>query len=877
MKARKQVSPAAEPRRGRPLRFYLVGLVLLFVVAAAAGIWSGWVQAQRDAMAAARKDADFGARKGAEQITKGLNVVRSTVDSVAQNPGIGQVFANPKACQLTFTLQDGGDGGHLDLLGPDGMIVCSSRPPKGAEATAYVGASWLPAASKAPQTVTPATDGRTGHPAILITAPIAGTGVVAAFVDLNAVGAIAGGSIGGARELEFVITTADRSTILARWPDGDRWAGTPTGSSRFTAPDATADGIDVTGAQRMYGQAVVDGAGWPVWAGADRAATLLPAYRLAQRQALIVAIGLLAGLLGTGLVYRRIARPISRLRAAVHAATVSGSLDTPVPVKGPREVGDLGAEFSNLFAAVDRELTERRRAEEVAREHERNYRQMFDASPYPIYLFDVENLAIIAVNDAAVQYYGHSRDTLLAMDLTALSPAEDGAALRAATAGAEPVERARKQRHLKSDGTVTEVSVTSHLTSFAGRTARCAFVDDITEREHLERRLRQSERLESLGHLAGGIAHDFNNLLSIINGYATMSAADVEPIAAADPAWRPLHSDLLEIAAAGDRATALTRQLLAFARADAVVELRVLDLNDVVSDVDKLLRRTLGEDIELISHLTDEPRQIKADVGRLEQVLVNLAVNARDAMPGGGKLTIDTDLVHVDEHYAEQHPGLRTGSYMRLRVSDTGVGMTRATLERAFEPFFTTKPKGHGTGLGLATIYGIVTQTGGHAQIYSEVGQGTTVAALFPVTDEAAGPAETRSTTPQPGSGQTILLVEDNDSLRELTERILQRSGYTVLSAATAADARDIAANRTDVDLLLTDVVMPDLNGPDLAALLRADQPSLGIIFMSGYAETVLAARSALPPGAILLNKPVTADHLLTTVARVLHTETVVR
>jgi PAS domain S-box-containing protein len=884
MKAWKQVSPTADlgaeaagPRRGRPLRFYLVGLVLLFVVAAAAGIWSGWVQAERDAMAAARKDAEFGARKGAEQVGEGLMVVRSTVDGLAQNPGVGQIFANPKACQLAFSLRSDGGGGHLDVLGPDGTIVCSSQPPKVTEATAYAGAPWLPAASKGPQTITPAMDARTGHPAILITAPIAGTGLVAAFVDLNALGEIAGDSFGGARELEFIIATADKSTIIARWPDGGRWVGTPTENSRFTAPERTGEGIDVTGARRMYAQAVVESAGWRVWAGADRAGTLLPAYRLAQRQALIVAIGLLAGLLATALVYRRIARPISRLRAAVHAATVSGDLNTPVPVNGPREVGDLGAEFSNLFATVDRELSERRRAEEVAREHERNYRQMFDASPYPIYLFDVENLAIIAVNDAAVHYYGHSRDILLAMDLTGLSPAEDGAALRAATAAGEPVERGRRQRHLKSDGTVTEVTVTSHVTSFAGRTVRCAFVDDITEREHLERRLRQSERLESLGHLAGGIAHDFNNLLSIINGYASMSAADVEPIAEADPAWRPLHGDLLEIVAAGDRATALTRQLLAFARADAVVELRVLDLNAVVADVDKLLRRTLGEDIELISHLTDQPQPIKADVGRLEQVLVNLAVNARDAMPGGGKLTIDTDLVHVDEHYAEQHPGLNTGSYMRLRVSDTGVGMTRATLERAFEPFFTTKPKGHGTGLGLATIYGIVTQTGGHAQIYSEVGQGTTVAALFPVTDETAAPTETRSPMPQHGSGQTILLVEDNDSLRELTERILQRSGYTVLPAATAADARDIAASRPDLDLLLTDVVMPDLNGPDLAALLRADQPAMRIIFMSGYAETVLAARSALPPGAILLNKPVTADHLLTTVARVLHSETSVR
>jgi hypothetical protein len=286
--------------------------------------------------------------------------------------------------------------------------------------------------------------------------------------------------------------------------------------------------------------------------------------------------------------------------------------------------------------------------------------------------------------------------------------------------------------------------------------------------------------------------------------------------------------------------------------------------------VEKLLRRTLGEDIALVTLLTEDSWPIKADVGRLEQVLVNLAVNARDAMPGGGSLTIETDQVTVDEHYAAQHPGLKTGRYMRLRVSDTGTGMDKATLERAFEPFFTTKPKGKGTGLGLATIYGIITQAGGHAQIYSEVGHGTTVAALLPVTEDSAAAAEAPAATLLRGSGETILLVEDDDSLRALTERILQRNGYTVLSAATAAGARDIAATRQDIELLLTDVVMPDTHGPVLAAMLQQERPTMQVIFMSGYAETILAARSVLPPGAVLLNKPVSAHQLLSTIPRVL-------
>jgi CheY-like chemotaxis protein len=237
-------------------------------------------------------------------------------------------------------------------------------------------------------------------------------------------------------------------------------------------------------------------------------------------------------------------------------------------------------------------------------------------------------------------------------------------------------------------------------------------------------------------------------------------------------------------------------------------------------------------------------------------------------MPHGGTLTIDTDVITADEHYAAQHPGVGTGRYMRLAVSDDGIGMSRETLERAFEPFFTTKPKGQGTGLGLATIYGIITQAGGHAQIYSELGHGTTIAALLPVTGESAGPAAQASGEPLPGAGETILLVEDDEGLRALTERVLDRNGYTVRSARTAAEARAIAGGIRDVDLLLTDVVLPDMHGPDMVALLHEEQPGLRVVYMSGYAESILAARGTLPAGAVLLQKPVSSRHLLTVIAR---------
>jgi PAS domain S-box-containing protein len=846
-----------------------VWLLVLFTVTAGIAGWSGWAQADRDAIASARQDAGFGAGEAAEQIGHSLAVVRSTVDGLASNPGIGQLFADPTACRLAFNL-GGADDGHLDVLSLDGTVVCSSQPLAAGAASPYVGASWLGDATRASMTIGPTVDGRTGRSVVLTTAPIPGSGVVAAFVDLGSLATTAGELFGGARGLELLVT-AGSGVFVTRWPDPARWSGTPVRDSRFGTPDGDGDGTDVNGRPRVYARAGIEGTDWVVFAGADRAQALALAHRLARRQAPIAAAGLLAGLLATWLVYRSITRPIGKLRAAVRRASASTGFDGTMSVTGPREISDLSTEFSNLLVAVDHELVERRRAEDTAREHERNYRQMFDASPFPMYLFDTHDLTIVAVNDAAVRYYGHDRKELLAMTVTDLCPKDDAAAVEQAIRAAGPVDRAHRQRNLKRDGTVTEVDVTSHITSFDGRKVRCAVIDDVTEREHLDRRLRQSERLESLGQLAGGVAHDFNNLLGIINGYASMSAADVEPMAATNPALRELHHDLMEIVAAGDRAAGLTRQLLAFARADAVIELRVLDLNTVVSGVEKLLRRTLGEDITLITELTDDSRPVKADAGRLEQVLVNLAVNARDAMPTGGTLTIDTDVVTVDDHYAAHHPGLHTGRYVRLRVSDTGEGMSKATLERAFEPFFTTKPKGHGTGLGLATIYGIVTQFGGHAQIYSEPGHGTTFAALLPVTEETTDNSEPTADDDLGGAGETILLVEDNDSLRALTERILDRHGYTVLSAATVDEARAFVATHPAIELLLTDVVMPGLHGPALAAEIHRERPGLPVIYMSGYAESILAARSAMPDDVILLYKPVSARDLLAAIPRVLN------
>jgi PAS domain S-box-containing protein len=873
--------PAQITRAGWPLHRYLVALVLLFVLAAGAGVWYAWFEAKHDALAAAGEDAAFGARLAAKQLGDDIAVVQASVGQLAASPAIAQAFTDAgtddgaddgaNGCRLSFSLGGGTGDGHLDVVRPDGVVTCSSRPLDEMEDAGYAEADWLAGALQAPGLAGPTLDARTGRQALVVSTPVPGRGAVVAFLDLEALGSALANLFGGPRGLEFLVATPE-GAIVTRWPDPQRWIGASAGSAQLPAQADGGAGTDVSGTARVYGQSTVAQLGWRVYAGADRAEATASAVRLAWRQGLVVGAGLLVALVATLVVNRRITRPVRRLSQAVRAGSATAE-PGPVEVAGPREVAGLAADFNDLVAAVNRELAERRRAEETARELQANYRQLFDANPYPILVFDTATSAILAANDAAVGYYGHPRERLLQRSLAGLSADAEAEAQVAAVATAGSVQRLGPLRQTKHDGTTAEVNVVSHALRFASRDVRCAVIEDITEREQLERRQRQSQRLESLGHLASGVAHDFNNLLGIIIGYATMAATDVETVAATEPRWQALRDDLGQIVQAGDRATALTRQLLAFARAE-VAQPQVLDLNAVVADIERLLRRTIGADVDLRTRLADRPLGIRADPGQIEQILVNLAVNARDAMPTGGTLTIETDPLTVDDHYAAHRPGLRVGSYARLRVSDTGTGMSQDVLDRAFEPFFTTKPRGQGTGLGLATIYGIVTQAGGHAQIYSESGRGTTFTALLPATDEPAAAPEPTAGAQQPGDGETILVVEDDDGLRALTERILTRHNYTVLAAGTAAEASRLADDSDRFDLLLTDVVMPDADGHELATQLVAAHPGLPVIYMSGYTETVLAARSTLPPGVTLLTKPVTEHQLLIAVRRVLNAST---
>jgi PAS domain S-box-containing protein len=392
------------------------------------------------------------------------------------------------------------------------------------------------------------------------------------------------------------------------------------------------------------------------------------------------------------------------------------------------------------------------------------------------------------------------------------------------------------------------------------------------ERERLQNQVHQAQRLESLGQLAGGIAHDFNNLLAVIINYAAFVAEDIDAASAKDgeDRWRGTREDVEQIRLAGERASHLTHQLLAFARRE-IVQPEVVNVNDVVREIEQLLLRTLGEHVELHSSLAAGLSPVLIDPGQVEQILVNLAVNARDAMPDGGTLRIDTANMDVDEEYAASRPELSPGPHVRLRVSDTGAGMSNETLQRAFDPFFTTKPAGQGTGLGLATVYGIIQQAGGRSHIYSEPGVGTTITVLLPATEQAGASAGQPPESPARRCEETILLVEDEDALREVTRRILIAAGYSVIVATNGLEALQLAeAHGARIDMLLSDVVMPQMNGPLLAERLLAQRPSIRVLLMSGFAQPILDSGGHLGAGIALIEKPFAGPALLAKVAQIL-------
>jgi len=561
--------------------------------------------------------------------------------------------------------------------------------------------------------------------------------------------------------------------------------------------------------------------------------------------------------------------------AGVPVIVVTGSLDEETAadyIKAGAADYIVKSHLERLGPAVLRALdlnrarAEQARAQEQLRQSEARYRTLVDGVRDVIFALAPDG-TIASLNPAFETITGFPRDEWLGRPFEQLVHSDDlplALELLSGVARGEPRPvnqfriRTRKGDYRMGEFAATPQYREGQLASILG------IGRDVTERLSLEQQLRQAQKMEAVGRLAGGVAHDFNNILTAITGYADLL---LEDLGTTDRR----RDDIAEIRKAAERAAGLTRQLLAFSR-QQVMQVRVLDLNDVVADTQNMLGRLLGEDIALVTRLDPALGAVKADPGQLEQVIMNLAVNARDAMPGGGKLTIETANAELDDTYVREHFPARPGSYVMLAVSDTGTGMSDEVQSHLFEPFFTTKEKGKGTGLGLATVYGIVKQSGGYIWVYTEPGHGTTFKIYLP---RVAGAPAQRASGPKAspvGAGtETVLLAEDEAAVRAVARHALERQGYTVLEASSGEAALDLAERHSGrIHLLLTDVIMPGMNGRALALRLSELRPDLRVVYMSGYTEEAITRHGVLEPGLTYVQKPFTPEGLARKVREVL-------
>jgi PAS domain S-box-containing protein len=758
------------------------------------------------------------------------------------------------------------------LTSVGGRIVCSSNPAHVGESRALDAYSVKGREQTFIQTVYPSPV--TGRPLVSLATPLreAGTdralGVLGAHLNLEEMDRIMRAPTGLGQGSEIYLVDRYNVFISAarfgrpRFPRGIHSKGIDAAVNGDTGkgPYANYDGDAVLGAWRW-----IDELGVAILAEMPQTAALAPSRRLAWT--ILTAGFISAGALAIGVLVlaRRITSPLLAINRAARGVA-AGDLTQHAPVAGDDEVGVLARSFNEMTDQLRGLYGEL--ADSAAR-----FAKVFDASPMAIAITTFEEGRYVDVNPRWLELIGRERDEVI------------GRTAKELGVWADPEDRDVVIADLREHAILFDVEV--RLRTKSGEVRECvtslarifladtpcliSLFSDVTDRKRTERalqasqeQLRQAQKLEAIGRLAGGIAHDFNNLLTIIIGYSDM-------LVNRPPAGDGGRGELEEVRKAGQQAAALTQQLLAFSRKQVLAP-RILDLNDVIANLDRMLRRLLGEHIQLVTRLDTSVGPVLVDQAQVEQVIVNLAVNARDAMPTGGTLTIETENVELGTA-GRSAPGEPAGSFVALRVRDTGTGMDAETRQRVFEPFFTTKPLGKGTGLGLATIYGIVQQSHGHIEIDSAVGRGSAFTVFLPRTAGAAEPRPVAVPVRKTSGSETILVAEDEDPVRHLIRDVLRTHGYQVLMAADGREALAIAAQHPGpIDLVMSDVVMPGISGLEVIERLAQLRPRARVILISGYADEAIAAYGVMDPSITLINKPFQLHELTQRVREVLDT-----
>ena len=585
--------------------------------------------------------------------------------------------------------------------------------------------------------------------------------------------------------------------------------------------------------------------------------------RFLEIDSFVLLVSLAVAFLLSARLQRVVSGPIRELADTALAVSSRENFSIRAIKRGNDEIGLLFDQFNSMLDRIQQRDTELQEAhdqlETRVAERTSYLNALIENNPLAILVLDPER-KIQLCNPSFEILFQWNHEDAIGKPVVDLFPKEKALPETSVDFGDAPNEGsiALTTRRVRKDGSYVDVELHLVPLTVRGRVlGSLGIYQDVTQRGVLERQLRMAQKMEAVGRLSGGIAHDFNNLLGVIIGY-------IQVIKRSLVSGNPLHEYAEEIEKASQRAVALTRQLLAFSR-QQVLEPVVLNLNALVADMQKMLPRLIGEDIDL--NLVFEPAlgQVKADPGQLEQVVMNLAVNARDAMPDGGKLTIQTDNAEIDPAFAREHAGSKPGRYVKLVVSDTGIGMDQETQAQIFEPFYTTKGRDKGTGLGLATVYGVVKQSNGYITVDSEKGKGAAFSIYLPLVEQhVEAPAKSNPERLDVHGSETILLVEDAEPLRKLAQLFLKENGYRVVVAADGSEAQEVAAQISGpIDLLLTDVVMPGINGRVLAERLAPLHPAMKVLYMSGYTDSFIAGHGVLEPGTHLLRKPFTEEVLV--------------